>query len=93
MKMEKEEIMMKIDVEMKMVFKGTDAPLKAVAVVILDDCFLIHSVKVIDIGGGPFISLPSQRGRDGKWRSVCHPMNNEFRKELQEKVLEAYFEE
>ncbi len=54
---------------------------------------MIHSVKVIDIGGGPFISLPSQRGRDGKWRSVCHPMNNEFRKELQEKVLEAYFEE
>ena len=84
---------MKIEVEMKVVYKRDTHPVKAVAVVILDDSFAIHNVKVVDNGSGPFISLPSQRGRDGKWRSVCHPMNNEFRKELQEKVLEAYWAE
>ena len=56
------------------------------------DSFVVHNVKVIDIGGGPFLSMPSQRGRDGKWRNVCHPLNSAFRKELQEKVLEAYRE-
>lgn len=83
---------MKIDVEIKAIYKMDSKPLKAVAVVILDGVFLIHNVKVIDIGDGPFLSMPSQRGRDGKWRNVCHPLNSAFREELQEKVLEAYGE-
>lgn len=84
---------MKIDVEMKVVYKTDTSPVRAVAVVILDDCFVVHNVKVIDVGNGPFLSLPSHRGRDRKWRNVCHPLNSEFRKELQEKVLAAYLEE
>ncbi len=84
---------MKIDVEMKVVYKTDTSPVRAVAVVILDDCFVVHNVKVIDVGNGPFLSLPSHRGRNGKWRNVCHPLNSEFRKELQEKVLAAYLEE
>lgn len=83
---------MKIDVEMKAIYKTGTHPVKAVAAVILDDSFVVHNVKVIDIGGGPFLSMPSQRGRDGKWRNVCHPLNSAFRRELQEKVLEAYWE-
>lgn len=83
---------MKIEVEMKVVYKRDTHPVKAVAVVILDDSFAIHNVKVVDKGSGPFLSMPSLRGRDGKWRNACHPLNSAFRKELQEKVLEAYWE-
>ncbi len=84
---------MKIDVEMKAIYKAGTSPVKAVAVVILDDSFVIHNVKIVDIGGGPFLSMPSRRGRDGKWRNVCHPLNSAFRKELEDKVLEAYLAE
>lgn len=81
---------MKINVEIKTIYKLSSSPLRATAVVILDDCFMIHNVKVVDTGNGPFVSMPSFKGRDGQWRSICHPMTNEFRQEIQKKVLEAY---
>ena len=81
---------MKIDVEIKTIYKVSSLPLKATATIIFDNCFIIHNVKVVDNGNGPFVSMPSLRGHNSKWRSVCHPMNNDFRKELQERVLSAY---
>ena len=90
MKIPKEEKNVKIDVEMKVIYKAADNPVKAIAVVILEDSLVIHNIKIIDLGDGPFLSMPSRRGRDGKWRNLCHPSNSTFRKELQEKVLAAY---
>ncbi len=38
---------MKIDVEMKAIYKTGTHPVKAVAAVILDDSFVVHNVKEI----------------------------------------------
>ena len=81
---------MKITVEIKTINKLPTSPLKATAAVLLDECFVIRNVKVIETEKGMFISLPSFRGRDGKWRSVCHPITREFHDELQNAVIEAY---
>ena len=81
---------MKITVEIKTINKVPVSPLKATASVIFDEGFIVRNVKVIETEKGMFISLPSYRGRDGKWRSVCHPITREFHDILQKAVIEAY---
>ena len=84
---------MKITVEMKTIYKNTESPLKAVASVILEDCFAIRNVKVIDTGAdvGTFVSMPSYRGKDEKWHGICYPITPEFREEIKAAVLSAYY--
>lgn len=82
--------MMKIKVEVKTIFKIPTSPLKATATVIFDDCFIVRNVKLIENEKGMFISLPTFRGRDGNWRSVCHPITSECREEIQNAVIAAY---
>lgn len=86
---------MNLSVEVRTIFKNTNSPLKATANVIIDDCFVIRNVKLIDNdnGSGPFISMPSFKGRDGNWRSVCHPITAECREQIQNAVVEAYQQE
>jgi len=81
---------MKLNVEVRTIYKNTNSPLKATANVIIEDCFVIRNVKIIDNGNGMFISMPSFRGRDEKWRSVCHPITSECRENIQKAVIEAY---
>ena len=81
---------MKTEVEIRTIFKNTNSPLKATANVVFDGCFVIRNVKLIDNGNGMFISMPSFRGRDGVWRSICHPINSECREQIQKAVIEAY---
>jgi len=40
-----------------------------------------------------FIAMPSRRTKTGEYKDVAHPINSEFRSELQEKILKAYHED
>lgn len=86
----KTEVDMKIDVEMKAIFKNSSSPLKATANIVIGGCFVVHNVKLIDNGNGMFIAMPSFRRRDGVWLSVCHPITRECREVIQTAVIEEY---
>jgi len=67
--------------------------LKAFASVTFDDCFVVRDLKVIDGTNGLFVAMPSRRMPDGTFKDVAHPLNNETRKMIEEKVLAKYREE
>lgn len=67
--------------------------LKSFCSVVFDDVFIIHSVKVIEGSNGLFVAMPSREVGDGEYRDTAHPIDNDFRLELEEKVLEKYREE
>ncbi len=64
--------------------------LKAVASITIDDCFVIHDIKVIDGEKGLFIAMPSRRGSEGTYRDVAHPIKNETREQLSELLIGKY---
>lgn len=82
---------MKFKAEIKKVFEDKDK-LKAVASVVLDDCFLIKNVRVVDGAKGMFISMPSRRNVNGEFNELCFPLTAELRRELSDIVLQAYEE-
>lgn len=67
--------------------------LKAFASVTFDDCFVVRDLKVIDGTNGLFVAMPSRRMPDGTFKDVAHPLNNETRRMIEEKVLAKYKEE
>lgn len=68
------------------------ARLKAVASVTFGDSFVVHGLRIIEGDEGFFIGMPSRERKDGSFADIAHPINNEFRKELEETIIEKYDE-
>ncbi len=64
--------------------------LKAVASMTIDECFVIHDIKVIEGKEGYFISMPSRKTPDGEYRDIVHPINTETRELIIKEILSAY---
>jgi stage V sporulation protein G len=69
---------MEFRAEIKRTLTGPDK-LRAVCSVILDDCFLVKNVRVVEGEKGMFVSLPSRRNVKGEWTEQCFPMTKELR--------------
>ena len=72
------------------VFPVDEEKLKAYASIVLDACFIVNDLKVIEGKRGLFISMPSRRRKRGGYRDVAHPLNNETRRLIEEHVLVEY---
>lgn len=77
------------DIRIKLVEKD-DSKLKAFASITIDDCFVVHDIKVIEGKEGYFISMPSKKNPNGEYKDIVHPINTETRKEIEAQVVEAY---
>jgi stage V sporulation protein G len=74
------------------VFPVDEEKLKAFVSIIIDDCFVVSDIKIINGTNGLFISMPSKKRKNGTFRDIAHPLNNETRKKIEEKVLAKYRE-
>jgi stage V sporulation protein G len=74
------------------VFPIEEDKLKAFVSIIIDDCFVVSDIKIINGNNGLFISMPSKKRKNGTFRDIAHPLNNETRKKIEEKVLAKYKE-
>jgi stage V sporulation protein G len=72
------------------VFPIEEEKLKAFVSIVFDHCFMVNDIKVIRGKDGFFISMPSRRKRNGKFKDVAHPLNNETRQMLEEQILSEY---
>ncbi|MBE5741804.1 MAG: septation regulator SpoVG [Clostridiales bacterium] len=77
------------DVRVRIVQKE-DIKLKAVASITIDDCFVIHDIKVIEGNEGYFVAMPSRKTNDGEYKDIAHPINTETRQTVIDAVLEAF---
>lgn len=72
------------------VFPVNEEKLKAYATVTFDDCFVVRDLKVIHGNSGLFVAMPSKKRKDGTFKDIAHPLNNEFRAKIETAVLDAY---
>lgn len=64
--------------------------LKAFVTVTFDSCFVVCNMKIIQGTKGLLLCMPSRRLPDGTYKDVAHPINAEFRKVLEDRILAAY---
>jgi stage V sporulation protein G len=72
------------------VFPIHEEKLKAFVSIVFDQCFMINDIKIIQGRDGLFISMPSRKKKNGEFKDVAHPLNNETRRMIEEKVLAEY---
>ncbi len=72
------------------VFPVKEEKLKAFVSIVMDECFMVNDIKVISGRDGYFISMPSRRKKNGKFKDVAHPLNNETRQMMERRILEEY---
>ena len=78
------------DVRVRRVAK--EGKLKAVASITLDEEFVVHDIKVIEVEKGLFIAMPSKKSADGEYRDIAHPINSGTRENMQNLILAKYEE-
>jgi stage V sporulation protein G len=67
-----------------------DEKLKAFVSIVFDQCFVVTDIKIINGPKGLFVSMPSKKRKDGTFKDIAHPLNNQTRQYLEEKVLSLY---
>jgi stage V sporulation protein G len=72
------------------VFPKEEQKLKAYAAITLDDVFVVHNLRIVLGEKGLMVCMPSRKMNDGTFKDIAHPITNDFRGELERKVLEAY---
>lgn len=72
------------------IFPVHEDKLKAFVSIVFDDCFLVSDIKVIHGKKGLFISMPSKKRKNGTFRDIAHPLNNETRRRFEEQIITKY---
>ena len=67
--------------------------LRAYVTITFDHCFVVRHVRVVKTDKGLLVSMPSRKLPDGTHKDIAHPITQEFRKKIEDKVLAAYEQE
>lgn len=77
-------------VNVRIVENTADSKMKGIASVIIDDCFAIHDIRIIEGEKGLFTAMPSRKTAEGKYRDVAHPITTECRNMFDDAILKEY---
>ena len=72
------------------VFPVNEDRLKAYVSITIDNCFVVRDLKIIEGTTGLFVAMPSKKRKDGQFKDIAHPLNQETRQMIEDKVFEAY---
>ena len=64
--------------------------LLAFANVTIGDCFKIDGFRICSGENGLYVNMPSTQYKQGKWRDVCWPVTADFRRQLNDALIEGY---
>lgn len=72
------------------IFPVNEERLKAYVTITIDDCFIIRDLKVIQGHDGLFVAMPSKKRKNGEFKDIAHPLNQETRAMIEKAVFDAF---
>ena len=72
------------------IFPVNEDRLKAYVTITLDASFVVRDLKIIQGPGGLFVAMPSKKRKDGQFRDIAHPLNQETREMIEDAIFDAY---
>lgn len=77
------------DVRVRLISKE-GSKLKARVSMTIDECFVIHDIRIIEGANGLFVSMPNRKSPDGEFIDTAHPIDTPTRNFVDKTILEAY---
>lgn len=81
---------MKLTITDVQIFLAHEEKLKAYATITFEDAFIVRDLKIIMGTGGLFVAMPAKKRKDGSFKDIAHPLNQEMRAHIEEMVFAAY---
>lgn len=75
------------------VFPVNEEKLKAYATITFDNCFVVRDLKIISGETSLFVAMPSKKKKDGTFKDIAHPLNNETRSMIEKAIIDEYNKE
>ena len=75
------------------VYPVNEERLKAYCSITIDDAFVVRDLKIIRGNEGLFVAMPSKKRKDGQFKDVAHPLNQETRAMIETAIFDAYEKE
>jgi len=72
------------------VFPVEEDKLRGYVTLTFDNCFVIRDMKIIRGTSGYFVSMPSKKMKDGTYKDIAHPIDQETRTAIESRILEEY---
>ncbi|MCK4552071.1 MAG: septation regulator SpoVG [Tenericutes bacterium] len=69
-----------------------DNRLVGIAAITIDNCFVVHELRIIEGKNGLFVAMPSRKMPNGDYKDVAHPINSETRAMIEKEVLNTFNE-
>ena len=69
---------------------GENSRMKGIATVVLDDCFKIKGIRIIEKDDKLMLAMPSRKNRNNENEDVAHPLNAETREMFEKAVFAEY---
>jgi len=66
--------------------------LRAYGSITIDDCFVVHGLKVLQGDSGLFIGMPRRHREGAEPQDIAHPLDTDTRRQIEGTVLDAYAE-
>lgn len=79
---------LKLDVRVRPI--APTGNLLAFANVTINDCFKIDGFRICSGEKGLYVNMPSTQDGQGKWRDVCWPVTADFRRQLNDALIDGY---
>ncbi len=76
------------DIKVRKIFE--EGPMKAIVSATFDNQLAVHDIKVIYAREKFFIVMPNKKNADETYRDIVHPINSDFRAELERQIIDAY---
>jgi len=67
-----------------------DNRLVGIAAITIDNCFVVHELRIIEGKNGLFVAMPSRKMPNGDYKDVAHPINSETRAMIEKAVLDTF---
>ncbi len=64
-----------------------DERLVAFATITFDHAFVVRDLRIIRGKNGLFVAMPSRKRHDGTYSDVAHPLGQDLRNQIEEKVI------
>lgn len=79
---------MKLDVRVRPI--APMGNLLAFANVTIGGCFKIDGFRICSSEKGLYVNMPATQDKGGNWKDVCWPVTAEFRKQLNDALIDGY---
>ena len=73
--------------------KDYNNKMKGIASVVLDDCFVVRDIRILEREDGLAIAMPSRKRSNGEYRDTAHPINAETRKMFEDAIFAEFNKE